>query len=58
MAVSELSQVLLSKIPFNKTNSFSRSFLDYIEGKEALSGFYNRLPSIENFKLQIEEKTL
>ncbi|WP_339695825.1 bacillithiol biosynthesis cysteine-adding enzyme BshC [uncultured Roseivirga sp.] len=56
MAVSELSQVLLSKIPFNKTNSFSRSFLDYIEGKDALTGFYNRLPSIENFKLQVEEK--
>lgn len=56
MAVSELSQVLLGKIPFNKTNSFSQSFIDYTEGKEALTGFYNRLPSIENFGLQIEEK--
>ncbi|PIQ48099.1 MAG: bacillithiol biosynthesis cysteine-adding enzyme BshC [Cytophagales bacterium CG12_big_fil_rev_8_21_14_0_65_40_12] len=57
MAVQELSKVLLSKIPFDQTNSFSKSFLDYIGGVEALAPYYNRLPNIKNFKAQIEEKS-
>ncbi|MFT7055652.1 MAG: bacillithiol biosynthesis cysteine-adding enzyme BshC [Roseivirga sp.] len=57
MAVQNTSKVLLSKIPFDQTNSFSKSFLDYIGGKTALEPYYNRLPTIDNFKAQIAEKS-
>lgn len=57
MAVQKSSKVLLGKIPFDQTNSFSKSFLDYIGGNKTLTPFYNRLPTIENFKAQIEEKS-
>lgn len=56
MAVQQFSQTLLSKIPFDQTNSFSKSFLDYIGGKAELKPFYNRLPFVENFEKQIAER--
>ncbi len=42
----------LHRIPF-----FSQTFLDYINGHEALAGFYNQPPAIENFRKQIQAKT-
>lgn len=56
MAVQNVSNILLSKIPFDKTNSFSKSFLDYIGGNKTLAPYYNRLPTIDNFRAQIAEK--
>ncbi|WP_303319200.1 bacillithiol biosynthesis cysteine-adding enzyme BshC [Flavivirga abyssicola] len=43
-------------IPFHKTGYFSSLICDYLAEKENLSQFYNRFPSVENFKSQIEEK--
>lgn len=45
-----------SKIPFRDTKIFSAFFLDYISQKETLKPFYNRFPSLEAFKDQIQEK--
>lgn len=44
-------------LPFRSTGFFSDLISDYIEKKENLEPFYNRFPSIENFKDQIEEKS-
>jgi len=46
----------LTKIPLQKTNAFTSFFLDYLAGAEGLKNFYGELPSIENFKKQIEQK--
>ena len=43
-------------ISFNKTGYFSSLICDYLEQNSDLKPFYNRFPSIENFKSQIEEK--
>ncbi len=43
-------------IAFRKTGYFSELICDYLDGKEELKPFYNRLPKIENFGAQIEEK--
>lgn len=43
-------------IPFRDTNYFSSLICDYLEGSKPLETFYNRFPSLENFKGQIEEK--
>lgn len=48
--------MLLEKIPFSETHSFSKLFLDYINQSDGLAPFYNRFPNIANFKKQIEEK--
>lgn len=44
-------------LPFRSTGFFSDLILDYIEEKQSLKPFYNRFPSIDNFKSQIEEKS-
>jgi len=44
-------------IPFKNTGYFSSLICDYIEEEPALKPFYNRFPSLENFKSQIEEKS-
>lgn len=46
----------VKKVALSETNSFSQFFLDYIAQQESLIPFYNRFPSLENFKAQIEEK--
>jgi len=46
----------LDKIALADTNSFSPFFVDYIEQKNALKAYYNRYPSLENFKAQLAEK--
>lgn len=43
-------------LPFRQTGYFSDLICDYIDGKETLQPFYNRLPKLENFKEQIAEK--
>ncbi len=43
-------------LPFRKTGYFSDLICDYLDGKETLQPFYNRLPKLENFKEQIAEK--
>ena len=43
-------------LPFKQTGYFSDLICDYIDEKKVLRPFYNRFPSIENFKGQIEEK--
>ncbi|MCX2678420.1 bacillithiol biosynthesis cysteine-adding enzyme BshC [Galbibacter sp. EGI 63066] len=45
-----------SYISFKETGYFSNLICDYLDQKESLHPFYNRFPSIENFKAQIEEK--
>ncbi|QCW99308.1 bacillithiol biosynthesis cysteine-adding enzyme BshC [Aggregatimonas sangjinii] len=43
-------------LPFKNTGYFSSLICDYIDGKPALKPFYNRLPSLKNFKAQLKEK--
>ena len=45
-----------SYISFKETNYFSDLICDYLEKKPELKPLYNRYPSVENFKAQIEEK--
>jgi bacillithiol synthase len=47
----------LQKLAFSDTRSFSSFFLDYIQQKKSLKPFYSRAPLIENFQVQIEEKS-
>ena len=56
MKVLDLPACLLSKIDLDKTNSFSKAFLDYISGKEELLPFHSGLPSIEIFEKQIAQR--
>lgn len=46
----------LKHITFSKTGYFSSLICDYLDEKTELKQFYNRFPSIENFKAQVEEK--
>lgn len=46
----------IASIPFKNTNYFSQLICDYLDNVQNLNVFYNRFPSIENFKYQIEEK--
>lgn len=45
-----------TSIPFQDTGYFSNLICDYLNQKETLKPFYNRFPSIENFRAQILEK--
>ncbi|MBZ9628060.1 bacillithiol biosynthesis cysteine-adding enzyme BshC [Psychroflexus sp. CAK1W] len=44
-------------LPFRSTGFFSDLISDYIEEKQNLKPFYNRFPSVDNFKDQLEEKS-
>jgi len=46
----------IDRIPFRKTNYFSSLICDYIEGSSELRPFYNRMPILESFQNQINEK--
>ena len=46
----------VEKTPYHQTKSFSKFIIDYISGDKSLAPFYNRLPNLENFKAQIQEK--
>lgn len=43
-------------IPYKDTGYFSKLICDYLEENKALQPFYNRFPSLENFKHQMDEK--
>lgn len=43
-------------LPFRETNYFSKFICDYLDQKPELAQFYNRFPTLANFKDQIEEK--
>ncbi len=45
-------------IAFRDTNYFSDFICDYLDQKPELKPLYNRFPNLENFKLQIDEKSL
>ena len=44
------------KIPYHKTNYFSKIVTDYLSQNKDLQPFYSLFPTIENFKKQIEVK--
>ncbi len=46
----------ISKITFQNSGYFSKLIVDYLNQDEKLHSLYNRFPTIENFKLQVEEK--
>ncbi len=56
MDTLEKADCLLTKIPFEKTNSFSKFFLDYISGTPILDKFHNGLPTSENLLSQIDKR--
>lgn len=43
-------------LSYKETNYFTKLITDYLEQKDELKQFYNRFPTLENFKGQIEEK--
>ncbi len=43
-------------ITFQNSGYFSKIMIDYLNQSENVKQLYNRFPSLENFKLQIEEK--
>jgi bacillithiol biosynthesis cysteine-adding enzyme BshC len=43
-------------ISFKETHYFSSLICDYLDKNEQIKPFYNRFPSLKNFKAQIEEK--
>lgn len=47
----------LSKdITFQSSGYFSKTMIDYLNTNDKLKPFYNHYPTLENFKLQIEQK--
>ncbi|MDW7691289.1 bacillithiol biosynthesis cysteine-adding enzyme BshC [Flammeovirgaceae bacterium SG7u.111] len=46
----------ITKLPFEKANTFSKTFLDYINQDAAVKPFYGNSPDLEGFKKQLEEK--
>lgn len=56
MDTLEKTDCLLTKIPFEKTNSFSNFFLDYISGDHKLTPFHNGLPTSKNLLKQIDAR--
>jgi bacillithiol biosynthesis cysteine-adding enzyme BshC len=47
-----------SSIPYHKTGYFSKLMCDYLAEDSTLDNFYGRFPNLENFKGQIEEKSI
>src|SRR5690554_6048037 len=43
-------------IPYSQTGDFSKLLIDYLSQGHRVQSLYLRFPSLENFKLQIEEK--
>ena len=44
-------------IDFRETKYFSDLICDYLDGKKELIPFFNRMPELDNFKAQLEEKS-
>ncbi|WP_284652285.1 bacillithiol biosynthesis cysteine-adding enzyme BshC [Flavobacterium terrisoli] len=45
-------------ISYQKSGYFSKLIVDYLDQKPELNTLYNRFPKLENFKPQLEEKTV
>lgn len=45
-------------IPYSETGYFSKLVCDYLAEKPELQPFYHRFPKLENFKKQLEDKSL
>jgi hypothetical protein len=45
-------------ITYQNSGYFTKLITDYLDEKEEVKSLYNRFPSIENFKFQIEEKSI
>lgn len=43
-------------VSYQNSGYFSKIIIDYLNQHQDLKSFYNRFPSLENFKLQLEEK--
>ena len=43
-------------ITYQNSGYFSKLIVDYLDQKAELKSLYNRFPTLENFKFQIEEK--
>lgn len=43
-------------VTYQKSGYFSNLIVDYLDQKSEIKSLYNRFPTIENFKLQLEEK--
>ena len=44
-------------ITYQNSGYFSKLIVDYLDQKAELKTLYNRFPTVENFGLQIEEKS-
>ncbi len=49
--------MLVEKVSFADTHSFSSFFLDYIHQNDSLKPFYHRFPQLQNFSGQLKEKS-
>lgn len=49
--------MLLKSIPYIKTGYFSDLICDYLAETASIQPFYNRYPTVANFKLQLKEKS-
>ncbi len=48
---------MVCKIPYNQTNYFSKTVLDYLSQSEEITPFYNHFPTIEIFGKQLKSKS-
>ncbi|TDS57527.1 bacillithiol biosynthesis cysteine-adding enzyme BshC [Myroides indicus] len=48
----------LNSVTFQNSGYFSKLIIDYLNQEKSIASLYNRFPTIENFKKQIEEKEL
>ena len=44
-------------LTYQQSGYFTKIIIDYLNQDETVKLFYNRFPTLENFKYQIEEKT-
>lgn len=47
---------MMFSIPYSQTGYFSKLMIDYLNQEDRLTPLYHRFPTLENFKLQIQEK--
>jgi bacillithiol synthase len=46
----------VEKLPFESTQAFTQTFLDYVNERDSLRGFYQHYPKPENFQHQLDRK--
>src|SRR5690606_11131888 len=52
----KIKNKMMFSIPYSKTGYFSKLMIDYLKQDDRLTPLYHRFRTLENFKLQIEEK--